>query len=82
MNPTFLLAHRNRYLEEMDDRQKTPRGHPDINSYVKNLHVLVFQTDGWRDRQTDKEIHLLLVGWGNFFPVVLLLCQFFGSGGK
>jgi hypothetical protein len=33
----FLLAHRNRFLEGMDDGQKTPRGHPDFNSYVKIL---------------------------------------------
>jgi hypothetical protein len=31
----------------MDDGKKTPCGHPDFNSYVKNLRVLVFQTNGW-----------------------------------
>ncbi len=35
LNPIFFLVHRNRYLEGMDDRQKTPRGHPDFHSYVK-----------------------------------------------
>jgi hypothetical protein len=35
LNPNFLLTHRNRYSEGMDGRQKTPRGHPDFNSYVK-----------------------------------------------
>jgi hypothetical protein len=82
--PSFLLKHRNRYLEGMDDGQKTPRGHPDFNSYVKILRVLVFQTDGQTDRWTDREInpvwasptmflqvneHLLRVGWRNFSPL-------------
>jgi hypothetical protein len=44
-------------LEGKDDGQKTPRGCPDFNSYVKNLHVLVFQTDRqtvrWTDRWTE-----------------------------
>jgi hypothetical protein len=31
----------------------TPHGYPNFNYYVKNLHVLVFRTDGWTDRQTD-----------------------------
>ncbi len=55
LNPNLLLAHRNRYSEGMDDGQKTPHGHPDFNSYVKNLCVLVFITDGW----TDRDIHPL-----------------------
>ncbi len=42
----------------MDDGQKTPRGHPDFNSYVKILRVLVFITDG----QTEK---LIRCGLGN-----------------
>ncbi len=46
----FLLVHRNRYSEVMDNGQKTPLGHLDINSYVKNLRVLVFITDKQRDR--------------------------------
>ncbi len=29
----------------MDDAQKTPRGHPDFNSYVQNLPVFIFRTD-------------------------------------
>ncbi len=33
------------------------------------------------DRQTERRIHSLLVGWRNIFPVVLL-CQFFGCGGN
>ncbi len=51
LNPNFLLAHRNRYLEGMDDGQKTPRGNPDFNSYVKILRVFIFQTDGQTDRR-------------------------------
>jgi hypothetical protein len=41
LNPIFLLAHRNRYSEGMDDGQKTPRGHPDFNSYMKILCVFI-----------------------------------------
>ncbi len=54
LNPIFLLAHehRNRYLEGIDDGQKTPRGHPYLNSYVKIL--LVFITDRQTDTQTDR----------------------------
>jgi hypothetical protein len=37
---------------------------------------LLALTDGQNDRQTEKQIHSLRVGWRNFFPVVLL-CQFF-----
>jgi hypothetical protein len=47
LNPNFLLAHRNRYLEGMDDGQKTPHGHPDFNSYVKIL--CVFIDNRWMD---------------------------------
>jgi hypothetical protein len=42
----------------MEGGQKTPRGHPNFNSYVKNLRVLVFMTDG----RTDREI-IPGVGW-------------------
>ncbi len=31
----------NRYLEGMDNGQKTPHGHPDFNSYVKILCVFI-----------------------------------------
>ncbi len=34
LNPNFLLVHRNRYSEGMEDGQKTPRGHPDFHSFV------------------------------------------------
>ena len=60
MNPNFLLAHRNRYLEGIDDEQMPPRGFPTFNSYIKNLHFFLFQTEGgtnkWTDRQTEKLI--------------------------
>ncbi len=36
-----------------------------FNSYIQNLHFFVFQTDRWTDRQMDREIHLLCVGWRN-----------------
>jgi hypothetical protein len=36
----FLLVHRNRYSEGMDDGQKTPRGHPDFHSYLNIQRVL------------------------------------------
>ncbi len=65
LNPNFLLAHRNRYSEGMDDGQKTPRGHPDFNSYMKILHVLVFMTD----RQTDREINLVWASLTTFLQV-------------
>ena len=41
----FLLAHRNRYLEGIEDGQMTSRGHPTFNSYVKNLHVSIGRTE-------------------------------------
>ncbi len=56
LNLNFLLAHRNRYLEGTDNRQKTPCGHPNFNSYIQHLHVFVFQTDRQMDRQTEKLI--------------------------
>jgi hypothetical protein len=39
----------------MDDGQKTPGGHPNFNSYIKNLRVLVFQTDRQTDKQTQTD---------------------------
>jgi hypothetical protein len=39
----------------MDDGQKTPRGHPDFNSYVKILRVLIFQMDGRMDKRTNRQ---------------------------
>jgi hypothetical protein len=57
VEPDFLLAHRNRYLEGMDSGQKNPPEHPNWYSHVKNLHVLVFRTDGQTDGQTDRDIN-------------------------
>jgi hypothetical protein len=37
----------------MDDGQKTPRGHPDFDSYVKILRDLVSITDGWTDGRSE-----------------------------
>ncbi len=70
LNPNLLLSHRNRYLEGTGDGQKTPRGHPDFNSYVKIQRVF-FIDNGRADKQTDGEIHPLRVGWRNFFSAVL-----------
>ncbi len=46
----------------MDDGQKTPRGHPNFNSYAQNLRVLVFRTYSQMDRRTEK---LIRCGLGN-----------------
>jgi hypothetical protein len=63
-NPNFLLLHGNRYLEGMDDGQKTPLGHPDFNSYVKILRVFIDNGRANRqtDRRTDGEIILVWAG--------------------
>ncbi len=74
---SFLLVHRNRYLEGMDDGQKPPRGHPDFHSYVKIQRFFIFQTSFWltlfystllalTHRQKDgRRLKLILVGLGN-----------------
>jgi hypothetical protein len=50
----------------MDDGQKTPRGHPDFNSYVKILRVFIFQTDERTDRRMDRRMERLIrCGLGN-----------------
>jgi hypothetical protein len=64
-----MMGRRNRCFEGTEDGQMTPPGYPNFDSYIKNLRVLVFQTDGQTDRQTDGEIHPLCVGWRNFFPL-------------
>jgi hypothetical protein len=69
LNPNFLLVHRNRYSEGMDEGQKTPPGHPDFNSYVKILRVLVFIPDGWADRQMDRDINLVWASLTMFLRV-------------
>jgi hypothetical protein len=75
----FLLVHRNRYLEGMDNGQKTPRGHPDFHSYMKIQRVFLFQTSFWlklfystllalTHRQKDRRrLKLILVGLGNLW---------------
>jgi hypothetical protein len=50
----YKIGRRNRYLEGRKDRQMTPHGYPNFNSYVKNLHALVVITDRQTDRQTDR----------------------------
>ncbi len=54
----------------MDDGQKTSRGHPDFNSYMKILRVFIFQMDGRMDKQTDRHTDrqtekLIWCGLGN-----------------
>ncbi len=94
LNQKFLLIHRNKYLEGMDDGQKTPRGHPDFNSYVKlnvfhipiiflvnTLLLYSFSPYSQTERQMESQIHSLRVGWRNLFSscaVVSVFC----SGGK
>jgi hypothetical protein len=46
----------------MNNGQKTPRGHPDFNSYVNTPHVMVFQTDRQTDRWTDGRTETLIRG--------------------
>jgi hypothetical protein len=53
----YMMGRRNRYFKGTEDGQMTPPGYPSFNSYVKNLRVLVFQTDGQTDRQTDGRRH-------------------------
>jgi hypothetical protein len=49
-----------------------------INTFLLHIPLLAL-TDGWTKLLTERQIHLLRMGWRNFFPVVLL-CQFFGFG--
>jgi hypothetical protein len=42
----YKMGRRNRYSEGLNDRQMTPRGYPNFNSYKKNLRVFVFRMDG------------------------------------
>ncbi len=55
-----------------------------INTLLLHIPLLALthrQNYRETDRITERQIHLLRVGWRNIFPVVLL-CQFFGCGGK
>ncbi len=74
LNPNFLLAHRNRYSEGMDDGQKTPRGHPDFNSYVKIQRVFIDnrQTDKWTEK-------LIRCGLGNLISSSRLRGLLYGT---
>jgi hypothetical protein len=48
----------------MDDGQKTPRGHPDFNSFMKIQHVFIDngQINRQTDEQTDGEINPVWAG--------------------
>jgi hypothetical protein len=54
----------------MDCGQKTPRGHLDFNSYVKNLRVLVFRMDGWTDGQTGRGINPEWASLSTFLQII------------
>jgi hypothetical protein len=41
------------YSEGNGQWTEKSNGYPDFNSYVQNLHVFIFQTDGRTDIQTD-----------------------------
>ncbi len=65
------MRSKNRYSEGRIDRQMTPCGYPNFNFYVKNLRVLVFQTDReinpvWASLTTFLQVNPLCVGWRNF----------------
>ncbi len=80
LNLYFLIVHRNKYSEGLDDGQKIPRGHPDFHSYMKFnvFHIpdiflvntlLLYSLSPYSqtERQTETQIHLLRVGWRNLF---------------
>ncbi len=94
LNPNFLIVHRNKYSEGLDDGQKTPRGHPDFHSYVKFnvfhipdiflVNTLLLYSLGpysQTERQTETQIHSLRVGWRNHFSSCAVV-SVFGSVGK
>jgi hypothetical protein len=71
----------------MDNGQKTPHGHPDLNSYVKILRVLALitdrQTDGQTDGQTDRQRNTLAArGLEELFFQLCCCVSFLVSGGK
>jgi hypothetical protein len=45
----YMMARRNRYFKGAED------GLINFNSYIKNLRILVFQTDRQTDRQTNRQ---------------------------
>jgi hypothetical protein len=90
--PKFVLVHRNRYSEGMDDGQKSPRGHPDFHSYMKIQHVFIFQTEvscfsvklfystllalTHRQNHRRRNKYTRFAWAGGTFFPVVLLCQF------
>ncbi len=62
------MAHRNRYLEVMDDGQMTPREYPNITSYVKYLRCSIGRMDGDINLGAGGLGHSLRVGWRDCFP--------------
>jgi hypothetical protein len=96
LNPNFLLIHRNKYSEGMEDGQKNPRGYPDYLSYVK-LNVFhipdIFLVNtllldslspySQTEGQTETQIHSLRVGWRNLFSsCAVVSCQFLVLAGN
>jgi hypothetical protein len=59
----MMMGRRNRYFEGMEDGQMTPLRYPNFNSYVKNLRVLVFLTDGRTDGRMDGRTDGRMGGW-------------------
>ncbi len=59
----YMVGRKNRYFEEMEDRQMNPHGYPNFDSYVKNLRVLVFRTDRRTDGQTDGQMDGRIDRW-------------------
>ncbi len=67
------MAHKNRYLEGMEDGQMTQHRYPKFYFYIKNLHFFILRTDGQMDGQRDGRTEKLIqVGLGNpyqFFQI-------------
>ncbi len=75
----YKMGHRNRYSEGRNNRQMTPHGYPNFNSYVKNLCVLVFRTDReinpvWASLTTFLQVKLHIWGDPSRRHVKLILC--------
>jgi hypothetical protein len=66
----------------MEDCQKTPRGHPNFNSYAKNLGILVFWTDGQTERQRNQSGVSFVTYWFiqvNFRPTWATYSSYVGQ---
>ncbi len=65
----YKMGHRNWYLEGWNDRQMTPRGYPNFNSYLK-IYVFSFsgQTDGRTDGRMHGQRHSSGVGFPHYVP--------------